>query len=74
MHHKVRVFIEEEAAEELVGRQRLQLQPIGAAATIVLVAERNPALVEADRHAGRLLGFRYVERCRRVIWSARLSL
>ena len=39
--------VEQEAADELVGGERHDLLPIGAAATVVLVAEGDAALVEA---------------------------
>ena len=40
--------VQQKAADELVGGQRHDLIPLGAAATIVLVAERHPALVSAS--------------------------
>src|SRR6476619_1880764 len=43
--------MEEKAADELVGRERDDLLPIGPAAAIVLVAEGDAGLVEADQAA-----------------------
>ena len=40
--------VDQEAADELVGRQRHDLLAFGAVAAIVLVAERDAGLVEAD--------------------------
>ena len=44
--------VEQEAADELVGRQRHDLLPVGAVAAIVLVAEGDAGLVEGDQAAG----------------------
>ena len=44
--------MEQEAADELVGRERHDLLPVGAVAAIVLVAEGDAALVEARSGGG----------------------
>jgi hypothetical protein len=41
--------VEQEAADELVGRERHHLLPINAVAAIVIVAEGDAALVEGDQ-------------------------
>ena len=43
--------MEQEAADELVGGERHDLLPVGAVATVVLVAECDATLVEADEAA-----------------------
>ncbi len=40
--------MEQEPADELVGAERHHLLAIGAAAAIVLIAERNAVIAEAD--------------------------
>jgi hypothetical protein len=45
--------MEQEAADELVGRERHDVLPVGAVAAIVLVAEGDAALVEGDQTAVR---------------------
>ncbi len=49
----LRQDVEQEAADELVGGDRHRLLPVGAGATIILVAERDAALVEAEEAAVR---------------------
>ena len=43
--------VEQQAANELVGAEGHDLPPVGAAAAIVLVAERHSAAVEPDQAA-----------------------
>ena len=45
--------VEQEAADELVGRERHDLLPVGAVAAIILVAEGDASLVEGDQAAVR---------------------
>ena len=45
--------VEQEAADELVGTKRHHLLPVGAAAAIVLVAEGDAVLAEAEKAAVR---------------------
>ncbi len=45
--------MDQEAANELVGRNRHDLLPVGADAAVVLVAEGDAALVECDQAAVR---------------------
>lgn len=48
-----RQYMKQEAANELVGRERHDLLPIGTVTAIVLVAEGDTALVEGDQAAVR---------------------
>ena len=45
--------VEQETADELTGGERHDLLPVSAVATIVLVAEGDPGLIEADEAAVR---------------------
>lgn len=45
--------VEQEAADELICGERHDLQPVGAVAAIILVAEGDPSLFEGDQAAVR---------------------
>src|ERR1700730_17046289 len=48
----LRQNVEQEAPDELAGRQRHRAKPLPAVAAVILVAEGYAALVEADQAAG----------------------
>ena len=49
----LRQDVEQEAPDELVGGERHDLLPVGTVGPVVLVAERDPGLVQADNPAVR---------------------